>query len=356
MRNPRGNHLEAAPLTRRTFLHGSAAALAVSGGGVLTACGSGEPGTDSGGRIPLTFLAILPPTSLTFAAELLAQAGGFFADEGLDVTFQSTRGSAQAIQLVLSGSALLTRIGQIEAVRHASNRDAPLMNVGTVYKESTIRFVSSSGAPLRTPEDFIGRTIGIPSEGGSTETTLDLLLSTAGIDPERVERQVVGLSPGVFNLVEQGRIAGYAVSIDTAKILEQQRSGLEVLRPGDYIASGAQLYMVAENRLAQDESVIRKYLNAIHGAISFILEDSGFERTLETLRSEYSFGTLQDTTVAKESLAEFSRAWTADGRDNVMRTMPDKWRRGYEELVQAGQAQAGREPSDWFTNALVPTS
>lgn len=355
MHDPR-RHSEAAPLSRRTFLHGSAAALAFSGGGaVLTACSDGD-GTDANGRIPLTFLAILPPTSLTFAGELLAQAGGYFADEGLDVTFQSTRGSAQAIQLVLSGSALLTRTGQIETVRHASNRDAPLMNVGTVYKESTIRFVSSTGAPLRTPEDFIGRTIGIPSEGGSTETTLDLLLSTAGIDPARVERQVVGLNPGVFNLVQQGRIAGYAVSIDTAKILEQQRSEIEVLRPGEFIASGAQLYMVSEDGLAQDEPIIRRYLNAVHGAITFMLEDDGFERTLETLRSEYSFGTLQDTAVAKESLAEFSRAWTADGRDNLMRTMPEKWRRGYEELVEAEQAAPDRDPSQWFTNELVPAS
>src|SRR5690606_20820391 len=105
----------------------------------------------------------------------------------------------------------------------ASNRGAPLMNVGTAVKESTIRFVSTTDAPLREPEDFVGKTVGIPSEGGETETTLDLLLRSSGIDPGAVTRQVVGVGPGVFNLVEQGRIAGFAVSIDTAKILEKQR-------------------------------------------------------------------------------------------------------------------------------------
>ncbi len=345
-------------LTRRDFVHGSTAALAVAGGGaVLSACGGGADSSAGGsGLTELTFLAILPPTSLTFAAELLADAGGYFADEGLDVTFQSTRGSAQAIQLVLSGSALLTRVGQIEAVGHAANRDAPLMNVSTVIKGSTIRFVSSENAPLRTPEDFVGRTIGIPSEGGSTETTLDLVLSTAGIDPASVERQVVGLSPGVFNLVEQGRLAGYAVSIDTAKILERQRSGVEVLRPGEFIASGAQLYMVWRDGLAENEPLIRRYLNAIYGAVTAMVEDEdeGFEQTLHTLRTKYSFGTLQDTAVAQESLSEYVRTWTSDGRDNLMRTMPETWQRGYEELVQAGQAEGGKDPSEWFTNELVP--
>lgn len=349
----------ATPLTRRGFLHGSAAAaLAVSGGAaVLAGCGGGQPQTSASGRTPLTFLAILPPTSLTFVAELLADAGGFFADSGLEVEFQSTRGSAQAIQLVLSGSALLTRVEQIEAVGHAANRDAPLMNVSTVIKESTIRFVSSEATPLREPQDFVGKTIGIPSEGGSTELTLDLILSTNGIDPAEVDRQVVGLSPGVFNLVEQGRLAGYSVSIDTAKILEQQRPDVVVLRPGEFMASGAQLYMVSRDGLAESRDTVSRYLQAIYGAINSILDDTeGFDRTLQTLRSAYSFGALQDADVARESLREYVRAWTIAGRENLMRTVPETWQRGYEELVMAGQAEPGKDPSEWFTNELVPTS
>ena len=94
---------------------------------------------------------------------------------------------------------------------------APILNIGTVIKESTIRLVSSAQAPLREPKDCVGKVIGIPSEGGESETTLDLLLASSGIEPESVQRQVVGVGPGVFNLVEQGRISGFIVSIDTAK-------------------------------------------------------------------------------------------------------------------------------------------
>lgn len=343
-------------LSRRSFLSGSAAALTAAGGGVLlTSCGGGAPGSGAAGTTDLTFLTILPLTSLTFTAELVADAGGHFADQGLNVSFQSTRGSAQAIQLVLSGSALLTRIEQIEAVGHAANRDAPLMNVSTVIKESTIRFVSSRAAPLREPADFVGKTIGIPSEGGSTETTLDLILSGAGIDPESVGRQVVGLSPGVFNLIEQGRLAGYGVSIDTAKILQQQRPDVVVLRPGDFMTSGAQLYMTSRDGLAENRDLVARYLAGIHAAVTSVIEDESFDRTLSTMRQKYAFGTLEDTEVAKESLREYVRAWTSAGPENLMRTVPETWQRGYEELVAAGLAEAGKDPSAWFTNELVPT-
>jgi NitT/TauT family transport system substrate-binding protein len=343
----------AGPLTRRAFLRSTAGALALAGSGsVLVSCGGGA----ETGRPKVTFLAILPLTSLTFAPELLADAAGYFADQGIDVEFQSTRGSAQAIQLVLAGGAPITRIGQIVAVSHASNRGAPLMNVGTVIKESTIRFVSTTDAPLREPKDFVGKTVGIPSEGGETETTLDLLLRSSGIDPEAVKRQVVGVGPGVFNLVEQGRIAGFAVSIDTAKILEKQQPNVAILRPGQFIESGAQIYMVSDDGLAKYREEVKNYLAAIDTALEFIIADDGFDATLETIRRKYSFATLEDEAVAKDSLREFVEAWTSQGKENVLRTVPERWQRGYEELVRAGQAEAGKDPSKWFTNELLPES
>lgn len=344
---------EPAALSRRALLRNSAAAIAVAGTGtLLSACGSDDESSTGNG---LTFLTVLPLTSLTFAPELLADAGGYFADQGLDVRFQSTRGTAQAIQLVLAASAPLTRIGQIEAVRHAANRDAPILNVGTIVKESTIRFVSSASAPLREPQDFAGKIVGIPSEGGETETTLDLILASAGIDSERVERQVVGVGPGVFNLVEQGRLAGFAVSIDTAKILEQQISGVEILRPGDFIDAGAQLYMVSADDFDENRELVGRYLQAIRAAVDFMIADDGFDETLRIIRQKYSFGTLEDPTVARESLAEYVRAWTAEGPENLLRTQPDSWQRGYDELVRLGQVEGDRDASDWYTNELVPS-
>lgn len=340
-------------VSRRDVLQGSASALAAATSGlVLSACGDAP--APAAGQTALTFLAVVPLTTLTYAPELLADAGGYFAERGLDVSFQSTRGTAQAIQLVLAGSAPLTRIGQIEAVSHITNRGAPIVNVGTVVKKSTIRFVSSAQNPLLAPADFVGKTMGIPSEGGESETTLDLLLSSSGIDPERVERQVVGVGPGVFNLVEQGRIAGFIVSIDTAKIIQQQMPNAVVLNPGEFIESGAQLYMASREHLEENRELIRNYLSAIDAALKFMIDDDGFDETLSIIRQRYSFATLEDATVAKASLGEYVRVWTAEGRDNILRTEASSWRRGYAELVESGLVADGFDPSEWFTNELLP--
>lgn len=338
------------PVNRREFVRGSAAALAAGAtGAVLIGCGQ-SPDT---GRIPVDFLAILDPEGLTFSPELMAIAGGYFADQGLDVTLQRTRGSAPAILSVIAGNAPLTRIEQIEAVVQLANRSVPIRNVGTVIKESAIRFVSSGNAPIREPRDFVGKLVGIPSEGGSTDKTLDLVLSNAGIEPESIERQVVGTAAGIFDLIERGQIHAYAVSIDVANILEKQRDNVVIFSPGDFIASGAQFYMVSEDGLVEHRDTIRRYLESIHGAIEFMIDDDGFDQTLEILRRRYSFATLQDTDNAKASLAEYVEIWTGEGRENLLRTVEANWQRGYDELVQAGLAEAGHDPAAWYTNELV---
>jgi NitT/TauT family transport system substrate-binding protein len=335
---------------RRAVLRGAAAVLAVPGGAALLGACSRSDGNPNA----VTFLNVLPLTSLTFVPELFADAAGYFADAGLEVSFQSTRGTAQAIQLVLAGSAPVTRVGQIEVLRHIANSQAPIVNVGTVFKESTVRFVSSSSDPLREPRDFRGKLVGLPSEGGESGTTLDLLLASAGIAPEEVERQVVGVGPGVFNLVEQGRLAGFAVSIDTAMILERQIGGVNVLRPSEFIDSGAQVYIASTESLDANRDVLKRYFTSISRSLAFMIDEEGFEETIRVLREKYSFGTLQDTGVAQDSLREYVQVWTSDGRENVLRTVEESWRRGYDELVRNGQVAAGHDPSAWYTNELLP--
>ncbi len=343
--------MKSGSINRRDFVRGSAAALGAGGiSTLMTGCGGEAPGS---GRTAIDFLAILDPEGLTFAPELMGIAGGYFADQGLDVTLQRTRGSAPAIQQVIAGGAPITRIEQVEGVIHLANSQVPIRNVGTVIKKSAIRFVSSGNAPITEPQDFVGKLIGIPSEGGSSDKTLDLVLSSAGIDPEAVERQVVGTAAGVFDLIERGQIGAYAVSIDVANILARTRENVVWLSPGDFVASGAQFYMVSEDGLGEHADTIRKYLAATRAAIEFMVDDDGFDRTLEILRTEYSFATLMNTEIAKASLAEYVEIWTAEGRDNILRTDAASWQQGYEELVQADLAESGHDSAAWYTNEFL---
>lgn len=329
--------------------------VAVLGGGAATGLigGCGE-GRGTGAR-PVVFLTVQTLDSLTFCPELYADAAGLFATRGLEIEFQAARGSPQAVQLVLADQVTLSRAGQIEIVRHSANNDVPLVVVGTLNKRCNIRYVSSAKDPLRTPQDFAGKLVGLPSSGGESEMILDLCLQGAGVAAESVKRQVTGVGPGTFSLVERGQIVGFAASMDTATILAATNPEVVVFDPSRFTGSGTQVYVTTTARLDEERAAIGDFLGAVRQATDFIIgdEQSGFGNTLEVIGRKYSFDALGDKNMARQILQEYVKAWTADGHHNVLRTIPERWQDAYEELVAAGLTTQGKDPADWFTNDLL---
>jgi NitT/TauT family transport system substrate-binding protein len=209
------------PWTRRAFIGRAAGAFAaVSGGGVLlSACGDDEsepggastPSTTAGsGSKKLTVVNILPP-QLGYTAEYIAALNGHFKKEGISVRVGTARGSAPAIQAILSGTAMLSWVGWLESVIAIADQGAPITSVAFTGWRSPLAIVSHKDRPLNDPKALVGKRIGIPSEGGTSETTLDLLLASNDIEPREVPRQVTGFTPGTFTLVERERIAGFII-------------------------------------------------------------------------------------------------------------------------------------------------
>lgn len=337
------------------------ALAAVSAVTLLAACGGGDEaggnGGSSGGLQQVTFLNILPLESLTFTPELVAASCGYFEQQGLDVSFETTQGSAPAIQTVLAGGALITRVGDMETMLAAGERDAPLVNVGQINKTGTIRFVSAKSDPLESPADIEGRLMGTPSEGGTSEIILKLVAAKAGISPDDVQTQVVGVAPGVFDLVTSGRIGGYIVSLDTSVALEQQQPEAVVYNPSDDVQSGGQVYVTSQEQADDPEKQeqLRKYLAAIQAAVQSVVADqaNGYADTMKCL-SKYDIPTMQDPEVGKAALDQYVQSWTAAGEDQIARTVPEQWQTVYDEMSGSGFVPEGLDPAEWYTNDLAP--
>ena len=347
----------------RTVLAAASAAtlLAACGGGGddEEASGGGEDSGGGGEVQDVTFLNILPLESLTFTPELVASSCGYFEDHGLNVTFETTQGSAQAIQTVIAGGALITRVGDMETMVAIGEREAPLVNVGQINKTGTIRFVSAKSDPLETAADIEGRLMGTPSEGGTSELIIKVAASSAGIDPDDVQTQVVGLAPGVFDLVTSGRIGGYVVSLDTAVALQKQQPEAVIYAPSDDVESGGQVYITSQEQ-ADDpdkQEQLTNYLAAIKDAVQFVEEDeaNGFAETIKCL-ADYDIPTLEDEEVGKAALTQYVESWTAAGDDQIARTVPEQWATVYEEMSGARFVPEGLDPEEWFTNDFAPGS
>ena len=323
------------------------------GSAVLAACGAEGP---ADGADEITFLNVLPLESLSFAPEMIADTRGIFAEHGLDVTFEATQGSAPAIQTVLAGSAEITRIGDIETMIAAGSRDAPLSAIGEPIHEGTIRMISSEANPVDQAAGFRGKLVGTPSEGGTSSITLDLVAGSAGVAPDEVDRQVVGLSPGVFDLLTTGRVDAYIVSLDTAVLLDQSRPEAVVYDPNRDITAGAQVYATSRDQ-AQDpgtQDKLRRYLAAIDEAMQFVVDDerNGFAETMELIGSKYEVPALADPDVARAALGSYVDSFTAG--ETLVGAAPERWRATYDEIVGIGQLPPGMDPGQWLDTSLAP--
>ena len=329
-------------------------AAVLAAGAVLAACGGG--GAGDGGADPVTFLNVLPLESLSFAPEMVADTRGLFADRGLDVTFEATQGSAPAIQTVLAGGAELTRIGDIETMVAAGERNAPLVAFGEPIHTGTIRMVSAQRAPVTEAGQFRGKLVGTPSEGGTSSITLDLVAGSAGIAPEEVRRQVVGLSPGVFDLVNTGRVDAFIVSLDTAVLLERSRPEAVVYDPNDAVSAGAQMYVTSAEQMADPAARdrLQRYTAAVEEAMRFIAADeaNGFAETIRLIGSEYEVPALSDPEVAKAALASYADSYTAG--DSLVGVSPQRWQAAYDEIVGVGQLPPGLDPGRWLDTSIAP--
>jgi NitT/TauT family transport system substrate-binding protein len=346
--------------TRRAFMARSAGTLAaLSGaGGVLAACGS--PAADKGsatkaaGSGTVQVVNILPP-QLGYAAEYIADMDGFFKKEGLTVKVNTARGSAPAIQAILSGTALLSWVGWLESVIDIANQSAPLQSVAFTGRRSTLAIVSDkTKKPLHQPQDFVGNRIGIPSEGGTSETTLDLMLASNGIDVDKVPRQVTGFTPGTFELIKKGRIAGFVIGASQEQQFRESQPDSMFLNTADYVTDGLN-YVTSTKGLQSSGDQIKAYMRGLKGAMEQILEDkkAGYPDTLKKLRSKYDFNELKKDSVAKAYLDFNVGSWVVDGEDKLLKTDPEKWKATYDAAVKVKAAKAGVDVTKNVASGMV---
>jgi NitT/TauT family transport system substrate-binding protein len=345
------------PTTRRSFVGRSAGAFAAVGGAgmLLAACGddsddaagggsastseeSAGGGGDGGGEVQV--VNILPP-QLGYSAEYIAEIDGYFKKEGLTVKVNTARGSAPAIQAVLSGTALLSWVGWLESVIAIANRGAPIQAVSFTGRRSTLKLVSDKGNPMNTPQDLVGERIGIPSEGGTSETTLDLMLANEGIDPKKVQRQVTGFTPGTFELIKQKRIAGFIIGGSQEQQFRETQPSSVFLETAKYVQDGL-CYITSQDGVKNNKAQIQAYMRALKGAMEQIVDDGPeFTDTLKKLRSKYDFPELKSDAVAKYYLKYNTDNWMLDGREKLLKVDKEKWQATYDAAAKVKAAKGG---------------
>ena len=234
------------------------AALALGAG-----CGGGDEGGDDLERV--VFMAgYRPQANLPFAAVYLADARGYFAEEGLAVEIRhATQG--EHVQLMLAGEVDVTTGTAAQALRDRAN-GLPVRAVALFGQRGDQGFVVHADSGIETPADFEGRSVGF--KGGVVPAELLALLATAGLDADDVRLQAVGFDERVF-IERQVDVFPVFLNNEPNRI---RNAGVDirVFDPADHgVATLGVTYLVHEQAAVERRDVIERFLRAaMRGALA----------------------------------------------------------------------------------------
>jgi NitT/TauT family transport system substrate-binding protein len=164
--------------------------------------------TRSGGPLRKLTIGLGYVPDIQFAPFYVAQARGYFRDEGLDVEFQQSS-DGDVLKLIGTG-ALTFGLAGGEEVLIARSQGVPVTSVGTLYQKYPVTVAALERANIRTVADLKGRTIGVPGRYGATYVGLLALLDSAGLKESDVRLREIGFTQvGALTQGQVEAIVGY---------------------------------------------------------------------------------------------------------------------------------------------------
>lgn len=207
--------------------------------------------------------------NVQFTGSFVAQAKGFFADEGLDVTINPGGFDVNSITLVAAGSDTFG-LHDTNSLLFAAAEDIPLITVATYFHKHPGGVMALADSGIETLEDFVGRRIGF-AEGGPWQLT-QAMLAKNGIDVNDVEQVTVGFD---LSAILNGDIDLQTVFFTNQPVLaEQEGYDVNVFIPYDYgIETSANALFTTKDYFEDNPEVTCAMVRAISRGWEYAFEN-----------------------------------------------------------------------------------
>jgi NitT/TauT family transport system substrate-binding protein len=132
----------------------------------------------------------------------MAEAGGFYEQQGLTVEVINMEGGTRGLQVLLSGETQAMHVGLAPVVL-ANKQGADLRLVTSTCNTIPITMFAKAGIGL---QDLKGKTFGISTFGSETDIAISILLKKIGLTRQDVTISQIGGSSQRFGALVAGRI------------------------------------------------------------------------------------------------------------------------------------------------------
>jgi NitT/TauT family transport system substrate-binding protein len=301
-------------------------------------------------------IGVMSPFGFTpeFSDLFNAYSGGHFSRQNINATVLATHG-AQSIQQLVAGRVQFIRNTAIDLIRAVNTQNLPLIAIGTLTQASAFVVISSAERPIASVEELRGKVVGIQSQvGGASSTYLQLLLVHNKIKPDEVTMQVAGNTPGSFELVKQGRVDCFIGGPDILNVLNGLGEKTVAWSMDRYIKLPSQIYVTTREMAEGNPDLVTRFMRAIRASTHEMLT-TPLPAIFERESKDFEMTGLKDMAAAVAAEQAFFPLWTAEGEQNMLRNVPERWTSGVA-LMREDKLADDRPAEYYYTNRFVDAS
>jgi NitT/TauT family transport system substrate-binding protein len=291
--------------------------------------------------------------NVQFAHFYLADRRGYYAEEGLQVTFDYNF-ETDVVQRAAQGTVGFAAASG-DSVLLARAQGLPVVTVATTSQRFPVVFYSKQAANITTPADLRGKTVGIPGRFGASYIGLLALLYANQIAESELTIQEIGFAQ-VPALVEDKVQVASGYGNNEPVQLAQQNIPVNVIRVADSYPLASDGIITSEKLVAEQPELVRGFVRATLRAMQDVIDDpdAAFETSLEyvsELKSADAATQQLQRTVLQETLPYWQSDLTA--REGLGFTDEASWRATHTFLRDSGILKQDVDVSKAFTNEFV---
>jgi NitT/TauT family transport system substrate-binding protein len=222
-------------------------------------------------REEVTYLLPAPAFLPAFGPWMVAQARGYYAQEGLNVSFLAAKGGVDVAKQVGAGNAPIGgAIGDTPIIARA--QDVPVKVVALLGGRSLMQLAVHEGRGIASPKDLKGRTVTTMAYQDTTFYALLGMLATAGLTKNDVDAQAAGPA-GVWQLFAAGKADAMAAVPDWIVSARDAGAKMQIFSSDDYFKSMSQAILASDQTIQKRPELVKKLVRATLRGMQDIMSD-----------------------------------------------------------------------------------
>ena len=267
----------------------------------------------------VTYLFPAPDFLPAFSPFQIAKAKGYYAAEGLDVTFQVGKGGADVAKQVAVGNADMGGgIGDTAIIVRANGLN--LRGVALLGGRTLTQIVARKDANVKSLADLKGKNIGVLAFQDTTYYNLLGAMKSAGLSKDDASIQAVGPA-GVVQLMISGSLQAISAVPEWTAAIEAAGVPVDTIDIETVFPAMAQAILASDDIIAKRPETVRKFIRATLKALREVMADpaqaskdyvaavpqhAGKEKVMEGIMVRYN--TLVYKTANPADLGKFDEA------------------------------------------------